>query len=563
MKRFVLFATYVVIALSAYCDRAGLEELSKDADARYDITQVKIDGLYYNLSSRRKTARVVSVKAGDEKYAGEVRIPGNVDYQGESYGVIMIEKEAFSGCKELTNVYIDDDVLGISYSAFSGCSGLTSIRLPRHLSLINMDAFDGCTSLERVIVPDLTMWCMTHIVGTSLVFGDGPGVAESPLFFGRLYGEDGKEITELVIPDGVTEVNNFTFRGCRSITSVKLPASVEKVGHMAFSECGNLRKAELSGNLKEAGANIFYQCPSLSELILPGTLKTIPQCFCRDCTSLTELTIPEGVEKVGYEAFSGCSSLTTIRIPSTLKTFEYGWGSLNGGRVIIPSIEGWCNIDFGSSAVYNATLYLDENTPICDLRFPDGVKIVPSHAFEGYRGLNSIDFNKVETIEAFAFQESDIESVTIPEPIKEIGMAAFQSCQNLSSVDLPSSIEILAGNAFSYCPSLNLVYYNLMTFPKYGYKTWDYGWMVFEHSPIDKATLYVPEDMIEACKGEEPWSGFGQILPLPTGTETSIQGAECQVEKEKSAMYDLQGRKLNAVPEKGMYIQGGRKVLIK
>ena len=72
MKRFVLFATYVVIALSAYCDRAGLEELSKDADARYDITQVKIDGLYYNLSSRRKTARVVAVKAGEEKYAGEV-----------------------------------------------------------------------------------------------------------------------------------------------------------------------------------------------------------------------------------------------------------------------------------------------------------------------------------------------------------------------------------------------------------------------------------------------------------------------------------------------------------
>jgi hypothetical protein len=242
-----------------------------------------------------------------------------------------------------------------------------------------------------------------------------------------------------------------------------------------------------------------------------------------------------------------------------MKTINDVLGQAMGRKIIIPDLKTWCGITFNSPAAYGATLCLEDGTELNDLVFPDDVTAIPQNAFGGYRGLNSIDFNKVETIGDFAFQESDIESLTLSESVREIRMAAFQSCQNLSSINLPSSIEKLSDYAFAFCPSLTSVSYNLEKFPEYG----RFASAVFSRSPIDKATLYVPEDMIEACKGEEPWSGFGQILPLPTGTETSIQGAECQVEKEKSAIYDLQGRRLNAVPEKGLYIQGGRKVLVK
>lgn len=43
------------------------------------------------------------------------------------------------------------------------------------------------------------------------------------------------------------------------------------------------------------------------------------------------------------------------------------------------------------------------------------------------------------------------------------------------------------------------------------------------------------------------------------GGANSIQNAEFKMQNETDAVYDLQGRRLNAVPEKGMYIQGGRK----
>ena len=65
---------------------------------------------------------------------------------------------------------------------------------------------------------------------------------------------------------------------------------------------------------------------------------------------------------------------------------------------------------------------------------------------------------------------------------------------------------------------------------------------------------------------ETPSIAYVHRLPQglsATGGANSIHSAEYRMQNESDAVYDLQGRKLNAVPEKGMYIQGGRKVLVK
>ncbi|MCR4921787.1 MAG: leucine-rich repeat domain-containing protein, partial [Bacteroidaceae bacterium] len=192
---------------------------------------------------------------------------------------------------------------------------------------------------------------------------------------------------------------------------------------------------------------------------------------------------------------------------------------------------------------------------------PDEVTTIPQNAFGGYRGLNSIDFNKVETIGALAFQECDIESVTFSEFVREIGMGAFQSCQSLSSIYLPSSIELLSEDAFAFCPALMSVSYDVVKFPESG----GFANSIFTRSPIDKATLYVPTNMIEACKTEEPWSNFGQILPLPTGTNpNAVESTFATSPRGTDAVYDLQGRRFSGESlSKGVYIVNGKKVLIK
>ena len=104
MKRFTLFLFSFI--LSAV--------FSTSASA-YDV---KIDGIYYNLISKSKTAEVTS---GEVKYSREVVIPSSITVEGKEYTVTIIESDAFEYCGFLTSVTIPNSVTSIGYVAFSGC----------------------------------------------------------------------------------------------------------------------------------------------------------------------------------------------------------------------------------------------------------------------------------------------------------------------------------------------------------------------------------------------------------------------------------------------------------
>ena len=112
---------------------------------------VKIDGIYYNLISKAKTAEVTS---GEEKYSGEVVIPSSITVEGKEYTVTFIGAYAFENCSGLTSVTIPNSVTSIDGYAFKNCSGLTSITIPNSVTVIDNDAFSGCISLTSITIPN-------------------------------------------------------------------------------------------------------------------------------------------------------------------------------------------------------------------------------------------------------------------------------------------------------------------------------------------------------------------------------------------------------------------------
>ena len=144
--------------------------------------------------------------------------------------------------EEIKNLVIPNSVGGIGQFAFEGCSDLTSVTIPNSVTYIGLNAFSGCTGLEKVIVEDIAAWC-------NISFSPGPGLWEddlspdssNPLFMVRhLYSDENTEITDLVIPDGVTNIGDYAFSGCSSLTSVTMPNSLKNIGIHSFSYCSNL-----------------------------------------------------------------------------------------------------------------------------------------------------------------------------------------------------------------------------------------------------------------------------------------------------------------------------------
>ena len=64
----------------------------------------------------------------------------------------------------------------------------------------------------------------------------------------------------------------------------------------------------------------------------------------------------------------------------------------------------------------------------------------------------------------------------------------------------------------------------------------------FNGTPIEQATLYVPESSLDSYKATSPWSSFGTILPISTTGigEIATDGDACI-----DAIYNLEGKRCN------------------
>lgn len=85
---------------------------------------------------------------------------------------------------------------------------------------------------------------------------------------------------------------------------------------------------------------------------------------------------------------------------------------------------------------------------------PDNIKKIGSSAFTRAKKLEEVLISgHVDSIGAFAFEETGIKSVTFGYGTTSIGQSAFSGCKNLNSIFIPG-IKIIGEDAFSECSSL-------------------------------------------------------------------------------------------------------------
>jgi len=89
------------------------------------------------------------------------------------------------------------------------------------------------------------------------------------------------------------------------------------------------------------------------------------------------------------------------------------------------------------------------------VNLPDSVKIIEAEAFRGWENLESINLpDSITEIGEYAFAETNLVGIDLPDQLKTIRKGMFSNCQNLRRVELPDNLLYIEEEAFYNCEDL-------------------------------------------------------------------------------------------------------------
>ena len=202
-------------------------------------------------------------------------------------GITSICGYAFYDCQNMTEVIIGDDVISVGDMAFSNSNYVTKLTVGKNVrsfSSVGSGAFNGWVHLEEIYISDLAAWCT--------ISGDRPCGwdyydAKTYLYL------NGVKLTDVEIPETVTELVGDAFSGYSGITSVTIPASVVRIDGPAFSG-PDMKAVYYQGDVAQwvSMERTAYVHSSAVQLYIDGSL-------------VKDVVIPAGVTEIGDYAFYG------------------------------------------------------------------------------------------------------------------------------------------------------------------------------------------------------------------------------------------------------------------
>jgi hypothetical protein len=578
-------------------------------------TKFCVDGLWYT-TYEDGTASVVSPaispyirKHYEEK---EYVIPETVEYDGKEYNVASIGMLAFShsqaekitlpstmrhigngafSMSHLKEIVIPEGLTGIENHAFKGTS-LTEIHLPASLKLINNDRSVGSAFSTRTLKN-------IYVAEENKEYQDIDGVLCSKKD-GRLLYLPGARIGTYQTPEGITtiainsmetiqldtlvlsegvvcvEEGAFSSSTYSKLTALVIGSTVSKVGDLPVFRTRDTGEWDEStaiycfATTPPSMKMGFCQC---STLYVPKDKKDLfSTAYSLSRTEIVEMSEGESIARMNLSSrgirMGDFSNTYSINDPAVLMgniCYELRQGKSGKEAVVVNCTDVYPDISspYSYFAYYRepqydvpASIEVDgECIPVTELAdYAFAIRINWAYITEPYNfsvtlpeGLRRIGDN--------AFDDNRLTSIEISESVEEIGSFTFRN-NNLMTVTIPENVNTIGEKAFVGCRSLNSIYSLSATPPSCSEST-------FLLDPTEGTVpdvLYVPEGSMDAYKSAVGWSVFTDIREI---SASGIRSAETNKISEIDACYDLNGRRIKGVPQKGVYIQNGRKVVVK
>ena len=324
-------------------------------------------------------------------------------------------------------------------------------------------------------------------------------------------GEGESDYTYNALDDGTIEITGYS----GSAENIVIPAqidgkSVTRIGNNAF-EKSSAKEIVIPDSVTDIEQYAFEGCTSLSDITLPDSLTSIGLSAFKSCTALTDIALPDSLIYIDGFAFANCTSLKTVTVPASV-TFIGGWafgyyfedGNIDarvafddftinytkhtaghlyavengftdeGCLIYTVNADGTLEIDkyVGNDTIFEIPAEIggkkvtsigykafENRTSLTNATIPDGVTHIDECAFQGCSSLTDIALpDSLTIIDSYAFNNCVmLTSITIPNGVTRIEWATFYGCSALTDLVLPDSVTYIGYKVFFDCPSLKTV----------------------------------------------------------------------------------------------------------
>ena len=302
------------------------------------------------------------------------------------------------------------------------------------------EAFNVEQSGSEIVIKSLKDATLTNII-----IPEGATKIDNNAF------ENNTAITSVSIPNSVSSVGNGAFRGCTSLTSIAIPDAVTTIDANTFDNCSSLQRISANAAIastiaKNCDSSSFavvitsgtaidesaFSATGLTSVIIPASVTIIGSSAFYNCDNLTSVTIGNGVTTIGSSAFRHCDGLASITVPDSVTGI---------GHSAFANCDNLTTVRFGANS--QLTLLGANNN--------EGWDSGNGNVFNGCKRLTSLAIpNGVTRIERCTFQGcTALTSVTIPDSVVSMGYSAFYECSSLTSITVPDGIQIELSDRWS------------------------------------------------------------------------------------------------------------------
>ena len=279
------------------------------------------NGIIYSSSSVKE---YVSFQGCSNLF--EIILPSTIDTIGTF---------AFAHCSKLKRIILPKDLVCIGNDAFYECTSLSDINIPDKIEYIGVGAFYKCPlkhftypkKLKSTIIPFISSsggggcaelvsvnWnCENNIeIYYNSAGYDRKGLAAYGHYSSSSsYGAINPNISNITFGEYVTLIPNYLCQYTK-IKEITIPNTITSIGDWAFRGCSSLTSITIPNSVNSIGEYAFYECKSLTSITIPNSITEIKQYTFSSCNALNTITLGENISSLENYAFYGCSSLYMV-----------------------------------------------------------------------------------------------------------------------------------------------------------------------------------------------------------------------------------------------------------